>query len=36
LQRLPVRDLIVEDTPFEEVIKTIYRGEAHRRAHVAA
>ena len=36
LQRLPIRDLIVENTPFEEVVKTIYRGEADRRPHVAA
>jgi ABC-2 type transport system ATP-binding protein len=36
LQRLPIRDLIVEDTPFEEVVKTIYRGEAERRQHALA
>ena len=27
---------IVEDTPFEEVVKTIYRGEAERRHHALA
>ena len=36
LQRLQVRDLIVEDTPFEEVVKKIYRGEAERRSHASA
>jgi ABC-2 type transport system ATP-binding protein len=35
LQRLPVRDLVVEDTPLEEVVKAIYRSET-RRQHVAA
>jgi hypothetical protein len=35
LQRLPVRDLVVEDTPLEEVVKAIYRSEP-RRQHVLA
>jgi ABC-2 type transport system ATP-binding protein len=36
LGRLQVRDLIVEDTPLEEVVKLIYRGEAGWRNHAPA
>jgi ABC-2 type transport system ATP-binding protein len=36
LERLQVRDLIVEETPLEEVVKAIYRSEADRRQHAPA
>jgi ABC-2 type transport system ATP-binding protein len=35
LECLQVRDLVVEDTPLEEVVKMIYRGEPGWRTHVA-
>jgi ABC-2 type transport system ATP-binding protein len=34
LDRLQVRDLVVEDTPLDEVVKEIYRSQADRRQHV--
>jgi ABC-2 type transport system ATP-binding protein len=36
LERLQVRDLVVEETPLEEVVKAIYRSEADRRQHASA
>jgi ABC-2 type transport system ATP-binding protein len=36
LERLQVRDLIVEDTPLEEVVKAIYRGEGAGGQHEPA
>jgi ABC-2 type transport system ATP-binding protein len=36
LERLAVRDLIVEDTPLDEVVKAIYRSQAEARKHASA
>ena len=36
LGRLQVRDLVVEDTPLDEVVKEIYRSQADRRQHAPA
>jgi ABC-2 type transport system ATP-binding protein len=36
LERLQVRDLIVEDTPLDEVVKAIYRSQAEERQHAPA